>query len=128
MHDLLAPILAVIPEAHRPTVIALVSIVGVAQIVASQIVAQLPKSAIEHPRYGRIVRALHWFGHARFTDEQGTTKLPGGKVLDDPRDAEIARLRALVASSVPVEVTPAAERESIVAPAPSEAKADDTSA
>ena len=128
MHDLIAPILAVIPEAHRPTVIALVSIVGVAQIVASQIVAQLPKSAIEHPRYGRIVRALHWFGHARFTDEQGTTKLPGGKVLDDPRDAEIARLRALVASRVRVEVTPAAGRESILAPAPSAAKAGDTSA
>jgi hypothetical protein len=122
MTDLLAPILAVIPEAHRPTVVAIVSIVGVAQIIASQIIAQLPKSAVDHPRYGRIVRALHWFGHARFHDETGTTKLPGGTVLDDPRDAELARLRALVASSVPVEVVPAAEREENVAPAPSEAK------
>ncbi len=121
MHDILSAIASLLPERYRPLVAALAALFAASQTVASQIVAQLPSSSADDPRYGKVVRALHWYGHARFRDEPGTIKPPiGGEIVVDPRDAEIERLKALVQSSIPVEVAPASERESIVAPAPSD--------
>jgi hypothetical protein len=50
------------------------------------VVSQLPTSATSDPRYGKVVRALHWYGHMRLRDEPGTLKLPGqAMVPDEPR-------------------------------------------
>lgn len=70
-------LLSLVPEAHRHTVGVVLLWLGLAQLVVSQIVAQLPVSAAKSPRWGWLVRALHAFGHARLRDEPGTVKLPG---------------------------------------------------
>lgn len=65
-------LLALPPEARN----ALLVFIAV-QVIATQIIARLPASALRHRTWGPLVRALHWLAHARFTDEAGTLKLPG---------------------------------------------------
>lgn len=90
MHDLLSAIAALLPERYRPLVAALAALFAASQTVASQIVAQLPSSSADDPRYGKIVRAMHWYGHARFRDEPGTIK----PCLSGCHPAERARKRS----------------------------------
>lgn len=70
-------LLSLVPERHRHTVSVVLLWLGLAQLVVSQIVAQLPVASARHPRWGWLVRGLHAFGHARLRDEPGTVKLPG---------------------------------------------------
>lgn len=81
----IAMLLSLVPERHRHTVSVVLLWLGLAQLVVSQIVAQLPVAAAKHPRWGWLVRALHAFGHARLKDEPGTVKLPGQGLAGPPR-------------------------------------------
>lgn len=67
--------LAVIPDPYRSLAVALLAAIAVAQVIASQIVAQLPQRVLDGPG-SAFWRALHFFGHARFRDEPGTVKPP----------------------------------------------------
>ena len=75
--DLADPIRLVIlalPERYRAPAAVLISTLAATQLIAASIIARLPLSAREHPRYGRVVRALHWYSLLRMRDEKGTTK------------------------------------------------------
>lgn len=81
--DLADPIrllILLLPERYRAPAAVLLSALVASQIVAATIVARLPLSAREHPRWGRVVRALHWYSVLRLRDEQGSAKLPGADV------------------------------------------------
>lgn len=81
--DLADPIRLVIlmlPERFRAPAAVLLSTLVATQLIAAVIIARLPLSARAHPRYGRAVRALHWYSQLRFRDEQGTTKAIGADV------------------------------------------------
>lgn len=81
--DLADPIrllILLLPAQYRaPAAMALSALVAT-QAIASLIVARLPLSAREHPRWGRVVRALHWYAVLRLRDEAGTVKAPGADV------------------------------------------------
>lgn len=81
--DLADPIrllILLLPAQYRaPAAMALSALVAT-QAIASLIVARLPLSAREHPRWGRVVRALHWYSVLRLRDEAGTVKAPGADV------------------------------------------------
>ena len=75
--QLVAILLSFIPEKYRPVAIASVEVVVLLQIVTSVVVSQLPVNVTNDPRYGKVLRYAHLFGHMRFRDEHGTLKLPG---------------------------------------------------
>ena len=81
--DLADPIRLVIlalPERYRAPAAVLISTLAATQLIAASIIARLPLSAREHPRYGRVVRALHWYSVLRLRDEKGTVKAIGSDV------------------------------------------------
>ena len=81
--DLADPIRLVIlllPERYRAPAAVLISTLVTTQLIAASIIARLPLSAREHPRYGRVVRALHWYSVLRLRDEKGTVKAIGSDV------------------------------------------------
>lgn len=69
-----------LPERYRAPVAVALSALVASQLVVASIVARLPLAARQHPRWGRVVRALHWYSVLRLRDESGTTKLPGATV------------------------------------------------
>lgn len=75
--DPLRLLLLLLPERYRAPVGAAITLAIATQAVAASIVSRLPLSAREHPRYGRVVRALHWYSLLRMRDEKGTTKAIG---------------------------------------------------
>lgn len=81
--DLVDPVrllIMLLPEHLRGPAAVVLTTVAVTQAIASLIVARLPLSARQHPRYGGVVRALHWYSVLRLRDELGSTKLPGADV------------------------------------------------
>lgn len=81
--DLVDPIRLVIlllPPQYRGPAAVVVSTLAASQIVASLVVARLPLAARNHPRWGVVVRALHWWALVRLRDEAGSAKLPGAAV------------------------------------------------
>jgi hypothetical protein len=81
--DLADPIrllILLLPEPYRAPAAVILSALVASQIIAVSIIARLPLSAREHPRWGRAVRALHWYSLLRLRDEAGTTKPIGAAV------------------------------------------------
>lgn len=72
--DPLRLLLLLLPERYRAPVGALITLAVATQAVAASVVSRLPLSARQHPRWGRVVRALHWYSLLRMRDEAGTTK------------------------------------------------------
>lgn len=72
--DPLRLLLLLLPERYRAPVGAVITLAIASQALAASIVSRLPLSAREHPRWGRVVRALHWYSLLRMRDEKGTTK------------------------------------------------------
>jgi hypothetical protein len=111
--DLVDPVRLVIlllPEAWRAPIGALLSLIVATQLLAAMIVARLPLSARAHPRWGRAVRALHWYAVVRLRNELGTLKLPGADVA--PRVA-VVPLRAdelALGARLPEPIEPAPRR------------------
>lgn len=71
-------VLSMVPAQYhiREIVSAVLGILVLLQVIVSQVVARLPVGLVDHPKYGRLVRALHRFSHARFKNEYGTLKAP----------------------------------------------------
>ena len=105
--DPLRLLLLLLPERYRAPVGAAITLAVASQALAASIVSRLPLSAREHPRWGRVVRALHWYSLLRMRDEKGTTKPIGDNT--GPR-VTVAPTRA---DEVPL------SRETIAPPAPS---------
>ena len=78
--DPLRLLLLLLPERYRAPVGAAITLAIASQALAASIVSRLPLSAREHPRYGRVVRALHWYSVLRLRDEKGTVKAIGSDV------------------------------------------------
>lgn len=72
--DPLRLLLLLLPEHCRAPVGAVITIAVATQAVAASVVSRLPLSARQHPRWGRVVRGLHWYSLLRMRDEAGTTK------------------------------------------------------
>lgn len=108
--DLADPIRLVIlalPERYRAPAAVLISTLAATQLIAASIIARLPLSAREHPRYGRVVRALHWYSVLRLRDEKGTVKPIGGDVAPrvtpaPTRTDEVALSRETIAPPAPI--------------------------
>ena len=81
--DLVDPIriiISLLPPTWQAPAAVVVSTLATLVTVASLIVARLPGSAAQHPRYGWAVRLLHRISLLRLRDERGTAKLPGADV------------------------------------------------
>lgn len=116
--DLVDPIRLVIlllPEAWRAPVGAFLSFVVATQLIAAMIVARLPLAAREHPRWGLIVRVLHWYSVVRLRNELGSIKLPGATVNPRVTVAPVEVLLDRAPLDVPEAITPdrAGERGSV---------------
>lgn len=102
-------IISFLPERWRSLALALLALALVLQQTATAIVALLPASAAQSPRWGGLVRALHVVSNARFRTELGTLKLPGqgAQTPDAERAALLARLEELDAQGRPTTAPPA---------------------
>lgn len=102
-------IISFLPERWRALALTLLALAVVLQQTATAIVALLPASTAQSPRWGWLVRALHLVSNARFRTEVGTLKLPGQGVQtpDSERAALIARLAELDAQGRPTTAPPA---------------------
>lgn len=81
--DLVDPIrliIGLLPPTWQAPAAVVVSTLATLVTVASLIVARLPVSAAQHPRYGWAVRLLHRVSLLRLRDELGSAKLPGADV------------------------------------------------
>ncbi|MDO9020583.1 MAG: hypothetical protein Q8S73_37010 [Deltaproteobacteria bacterium] len=108
--DLADPIrllILLLPEPYRAPAAVILSALVASQLIAASIIARLPLSAREHPRWGRVVRALHWYSLLRLRDEAGTTKPIGADVaprvtLAPTRADEVVLDRPTVAPPAPI--------------------------
>ena len=81
--DLVDPIrllIGLLPPTWQAPAAVVVSTLASVVTIASLIVARLPVSAAQHPRYGWAVRLLHRVSLLRLRDELGSAKLPGADV------------------------------------------------
>ena len=122
--DLADPIrllILLLPVQYRGGAAVLISSLVATQLIAATLVAHLPLSALDHPRWGRVVRAIRWYSLLRLRDEAGTTKLPGARVAA-PQSAPTVALPAEKQAALVVSETrfdPQA-RQTVVPPAPRE--------
>lgn len=104
---MLDQLLPFIPEQYRPLAVLFILVIAALQAFVSQVVAQLPASALTHPRWGWLVRIAHRFSHARLRGEAGTMKLPGSGARPpaEERALLVARLAELDATPSPARDT-----------------------